>query len=88
MVTKIETVKNAKMTNDEAAIAYPDHYFIIDQQSQEGSDERFEVHFISKDERALYDYLHENNCCGMVVHKGVDILRAELRRLEYLIGQR
>ncbi|MCL2200365.1 MAG: hypothetical protein FWB75_00235 [Oscillospiraceae bacterium] len=88
MVTKIESVKNTEMTNDEAAIAYPDHYFIIDQQSKEGSDEKFMVHFISKDEGALYDYLHDNNCCGKVVHKGINILRAELRRLEYLIGQR
>ena len=88
MIEKIESVENMEMTNDEAAITYPDHYFIIDQQSKEGSDEKHMVHFISKDERALYDYLHENSCCGKVVHKGVNILRTELRRLEYLISQR
>jgi len=87
MAGKIESVGNAEMTNDQAALAYPDHYFIIGQPSEEGSDEKHLVLFISKDERALYDYLHENDCCGKVVHKGVNILRAELRRLEYLISQ-
>ena len=88
MIEKIQAVDSEKMTNDEAAITYPDHYFIIDQESKEGSDEKFKVTFISKDEKALYDYLHESDCCGKVVHKGVNILRAELRRLEYLISQR